>query len=90
MYFAENLPETFRKIPRSYVDSCAGEIREGPRAAGPRSGREIWWKFVNFKKESPDLVFDVPIQMTAVDYIKDDLFELVYYLYSSKKNTRSF
>lgn len=36
-------------------------------------------------KESPDFAMDFPLQMTAVDMIKDGLFELVYYLYSSKK-----
>jgi NADH:ubiquinone oxidoreductase subunit C len=29
--------------------------------------------------------FDLPIHMTAVDYIKDNLFELVYYLYSTRQ-----
>lgn len=38
-----------------------------------------------YLKESPDMSFDVPLQMTAVDYIKENLFECVYYLYSSKK-----
>ena len=32
-----------------------------------------------------EMGFDMPIQMTGVDYIKEGLFELVYYLYSSKK-----
>jgi NADH-quinone oxidoreductase subunit C len=36
-------------------------------------------------KEDPELAFDMPIQMTAVDYIKDEIFELVYYLYSTRK-----
>ena len=36
-----------------------------------------------FLKESPELRFDLPLQMTAVDYIKDGVFELVYYVYSS-------
>ncbi|MCG3203549.1 MAG: NAD(P)H-quinone oxidoreductase subunit J, chloroplastic [Elusimicrobia bacterium] len=38
-----------------------------------------------FLKTDPQMQFDVPLQMTAVDYIKDNVFELVYYLYSSKK-----
>jgi NADH:ubiquinone oxidoreductase subunit C len=36
-------------------------------------------------KESPDFDMDFPLQMTAVDMIKEGVFELVYYLYSSKK-----
>ena len=38
-----------------------------------------------FLKDDPDLLFDLPIQMTAVDYIKNEVFELVYYLYSTRK-----
>ncbi len=38
-----------------------------------------------FLKTSPEMAFDLPIQMTGVDYIKDNLFELVYNLYSTKK-----
>lgn len=37
-----------------------------------------------FAKKSPELSFDFPIQMTAVDFIKENQFELVYYLYSSR------
>lgn len=38
-----------------------------------------------FLKENDEMAFDLPLQMTAVDYIKDGVFELVYYLYSSRK-----
>jgi NADH-quinone oxidoreductase subunit C len=38
-----------------------------------------------FLKQEPSLAFDLPIQMTAIDYIKENQFELVYYLYSTKK-----
>lgn len=38
----------------------------------------------HYLKSEPSLAFDLPLQMTAVDYIKDGKFELVYYLYSSK------
>ena len=38
-----------------------------------------------YLKENPAMAFDVPNQMTAVDFIKENLFELVYYLYSSKQ-----
>lgn len=38
-----------------------------------------------FLKNDTDMQFDLPIHMTAVDYLKDGLFELVYALYSTKK-----
>jgi NADH-quinone oxidoreductase subunit C len=38
-----------------------------------------------FLKQSPEFAMDFPLQMTAVDFIKDGIFELVYHLYSSKK-----
>ena len=38
-----------------------------------------------FLKENDELAFDLPIHMTAVDYIKDNVFELVYYLYSTRR-----
>ncbi len=38
-----------------------------------------------FLRENDDLLFDLPFQMTAVDLIKENLFELVYYLYSTAK-----
>jgi NADH-quinone oxidoreductase subunit C len=37
-----------------------------------------------FLKENEEMAFDLPLQMTAVDFIKDGQFELVYYLYSTK------
>ena len=37
-----------------------------------------------YLKDSADMAFDFPIQMTAVDFIKEGVFELVYYLYSTK------
>ncbi len=38
-----------------------------------------------YLKTDPETLFDLPIHMTAVDYIKDNIFELVYALYSTKK-----
>lgn len=38
-----------------------------------------------YLKNDPDMAFDLPNFMTAVDYIKEGLFELVYYLYSTSK-----
>jgi NADH-quinone oxidoreductase subunit C len=37
-----------------------------------------------FLKENDEMSFDLPNQMTAVDYIKENQFELVYYLYSTR------
>jgi len=38
-----------------------------------------------YLKDDPHMKFDLPVQMTAVDYIKENQFELVYYLYSTKR-----
>lgn len=38
-----------------------------------------------YLKTDPELEMDLPLQMTAVDYHQEGIFELVYYLYSTKK-----
>jgi NADH-quinone oxidoreductase subunit C len=39
-----------------------------------------------YLKQTPELAFDLPLQMTAVDYLKENVFELVYYVYSVKRH----
>lgn len=63
------VPEKFVRDPEAQVRVPAAKLVE----------------VCKYLKESSDMAFDVPNQMTAVDYIKENLFELVYYLYSSKK-----
>jgi NADH:ubiquinone oxidoreductase subunit C len=46
---------------------------------------EKLFELCRFLKESPDFAIDFPLQMTAVDFIKNGVFELVYHLYSSTK-----
>jgi NADH-quinone oxidoreductase subunit C len=62
------LPEKFVRDPEPQLNVPPAKILEVCR----------------FLKSEPSLAFDLPLQMTAVDYIKDGVFELVYYLYSSK------
>jgi NADH-quinone oxidoreductase subunit C len=38
-----------------------------------------------FLKSDKDFMMDMPNQMTAVDYIKENQFELLYFLYSTKR-----
>src|SRR5882672_3812597 len=73
---SEKFPEvTAVPVPEKFVRDPEPQVRV-PSAKLVEVCRHL--------KESPDMSFDVPVQMTAVDYIKDNLFELVYYLYSSK------
>src|SRR4051812_20945819 len=40
----------------------------------------------SFLKTDKDFAMDMPNQMTAVDYIKENQFELLYFLYSNTRN----
>lgn len=62
------LPEKFVRDPEPQLKVPAGKILE----------------VCHYLKSDPTLAFDLPLQMTAVDFIKEGIFELVYYLYSSK------
>ncbi len=65
------LPEKFVRDPEPQLKVPAAKILDVCR----------------YLKSEPTLGFDLPLQMTAVDFIKDGVFELVYYLYSSKNKT---
>lgn len=65
------LPEKFVRDPEPQLNVPPAKILEVCR----------------FLKSDATLAFDLPLQMTAVDYIKDGVFELVYYLYSSKNKS---
>jgi NADH-quinone oxidoreductase subunit C len=70
-------PETSEiPVPDKYVRDPEPQVRV-PAA----KLREV----AKYLKSDPDMLFDLPIHMTAVDYIKDNVFELVYALYSVKK-----
>ena len=63
------LPERFTRNPEPQV----------------RIPKEKLKDVCEYLKTNPEMQFDLPIQMTAVDYIKENTFELVYYLYSVGK-----
>lgn len=67
---------TVPAVPDKYVRDPEPQIRV-PAAKLVEVGR--------FLKDNPEMAFDMPLQMTAVDYIKENVFELVYHLYSSRK-----
>jgi len=62
------LPEKFVRDPSPQIKVQAGELRE----------------LCQILKDDNDFLFDLPIHMTAVDYIKENEFELVYPLYSTR------
>ena len=60
--------ERFVRDPESQIIVPAGKLHD----------------VCQFLKEDPDMAFDMPNHMTAVDYIEENEFEMVYYLYSTK------
>ncbi len=62
-------PEKFVREPSAQIKVPPAKLREVSK----------------FLKENSDLAFDMPNNMTAVDYLKENIFELVYFLYSTKK-----
>ncbi len=63
-------------VPEKFVRDPEAQLRIPPAKL---------FEVCKFLKESPEFAMDFPLQMTAVDFIKEGVFELVYYLYSSKK-----
>src|SRR5687768_17047267 len=63
-------------IPDKFVRDPEAQLRVPPAKIA---------EICAYLKDAPEFDMDFPLQMTAVDYIKDGVFELVYYLYSSKK-----
>jgi NADH-quinone oxidoreductase subunit C len=63
------VPEKFVRDPEAMVKVPSQKLRD----------------ICRFLKTDAEMAFDLPIQMTAVDYIKEDLFELVYSIYSTRK-----
>ena len=61
-------PEKFVRDPAPQVMVPAAKLHE----------------ICEFIKSDKDFAMDMPNQMTAVDYIKEEQFELLYFLYSTK------
>jgi NADH:ubiquinone oxidoreductase subunit C len=73
----QRFPETSEiPVPEKYVRDPEPHLRVPAQKL-----REI----SKYLKTDPEYLFDLPIHMTAVDYIKENVFELVYALYSTKK-----
>jgi NADH-quinone oxidoreductase subunit C len=62
------VPEKFVRDPEAQIKVPAARLRD----------------VATYLKTDPEMAFDLPNFMTAVDYIKDNLFEMVYYFYSTK------
>lgn len=84
MYPAELCAKVVEKFPEASVPALPERyVRDPePQVAVPP---KILFAVCRFLKENEDAAFDLPLQMTGVDYIKDGVFELVYYLYSTRK-----
>ena len=84
MYPAELCQKVVQKFPDAAIPPVPEKTLRDPEPqvrVPPARLREV----CKFLKSDPDLSFDFPTQMTAVDYIKDGIFELVYTLYSTRK-----
>ncbi len=66
---------TIPPVPEKFVRDPAAQIRVPSMKL-----REV----CKFVKTTPEIAMDLPNFMTAVDFIKDNVFELVYYVYSTK------
>src|SRR5688572_10867440 len=54
-------------------------------------GAERLVEILTFLKTDPDLAFDLPADLTAVDYLgREPRFEVIYNLYSTTKKHRVF
>lgn len=84
MYNAEICQTIIKKFPDAIIPPVADKFVRDPEAQVRVPAAKLV-EVCKFLKDSPDLAFDFPNQMTAVDFIKENLFELVYYLYSSTK-----
>src|SRR2546430_1820361 len=62
-------------LPEKFVRDPAAQVMVPPQKL-----REV----AAFIKDDKDFLLDFPNHMTAVDYIKENVFELVYYFYSIK------
>jgi len=83
MFSTDLAKDVARKIPRlTTVPEKPNFIRDpdGQVMVLPGNLHEVC---VNLR-DNPQYLFDLPLQMTAVDYWKENIFELVYCLYSTK------
>jgi len=73
------------RLPGAVTDAYEGVGGDDVALVRKESVEEV----CRFLKEDPDLAFDMAPYITAVDYMgSDPRFEVVYQLYSTKKNHR--
>ena len=84
MYLPELCQKVIAKFPDVIIPPVVDKTIRDPEAMVLVPAKNIV-SVCRFLRENEEMAFDLPIQMTAVDWIKDNIFELVYYLYSSKK-----
>lgn len=84
MYLSELCQKVQAKFPDVAVPPVPEKTLRDPEAQVMVPPKNLL-AVCRFLKENEEMAMDFPIQMTAVDYIKENVFELVYYLYSSKK-----
>src|SRR5438045_1330300 len=84
MYPAEICQKITQKFPDASIPPVPEKFVRDPEPQVKVPAAKII-EVCKFLKDSPELAFDLPIQMTAVDFIKENVFELVYNPYSSTK-----
>ena len=83
MYSAELAQKLVAKFPDAAIVATPEKFVRDPSATVmvPAARLREVCKFI---KSDREFLMDLPNHMTAVDYIKDGQFELVYYFYSTK------
>lgn len=84
MYSADLIKKIVLKYPETSEIPLVDKFVRDPEPQ-LRIPSAKWREVAKYLKTDAETQFDLPIQMTAVDYIKDNIFELVYSLYSTKK-----
>jgi len=80
-FVTEKLQEKFKSLKFDYSDYLGDETI--------KINKDNLVSVITFLKNNSDLDFDMLVDMTCVDYMGDDeRFEMVYHLYSVKKNKR--
>ena len=83
MYSAETCQKVISKYPSVALVPMPEKFVRDPEPQIKVPAEKLL-EVCRYLKSDASLAFDLPLQMTAVDFIKEGTFELVYYLYSSK------
>ncbi|MFN0118722.1 MAG: NADH-quinone oxidoreductase subunit C [Elusimicrobiota bacterium] len=83
MFTVDVAQKVCSKFPDAVIPPIAEKAIRDPEVV-VKVTPETLFSICKYLKEDTSLNFDLPIQMTSVDFIKEGLFELIYYLYSTK------